>query len=86
MRDQGAHSNCPQPKVRDISTSKSKSPKRIIKQFYAHGSIKMLNISDSTESMDIKTDKIIVNLNLIKEKCCTWNHFTVCKQMSSDSF
>ena len=58
----------PAQRNRDPSTSRTKSPKRIYKQCNAQGSTKSLNIPYNIESMDIETDNVIANLNLIDKK------------------
>ena len=65
MKDQEAHSHCPQPKFDAVpSVSRTKSPIRMNKQCNAQGLTKSLQRTYSIESMDSDSDCKVANLNL----------------------
>ena len=66
------------------SSSRAKSPMGTDEQFNSQGASKSLQRTYSIESMDSDTDCIVASLDLeaITNNYKTWNHLTVCKQMS----
>ena len=78
MKNQEAHSKCPQ----------EQSPIQINKHINAQGSTKPLQRTYSIESMDIDTDCVVASLNLkeVLNNYNTWNYLTVSQPINLVTF